>query len=71
MSKTNEINVSDEDQSEIDTFVQLGNVEGGEDLIESIVKDSFTEAQAHVVNATIDLNNRESYTEILKEKDNE
>ena len=63
-----EIHLSDEDEYEKDTFVQLAKVEGGRDLVDSIVEDTFTEAHAHVVDATIDLNNKESYVQMLEEK---
>lgn len=65
---TIEIHISDEDNDEIQTFVQLGRVEGGTELISEIVKDSATEAHSHVVEATIDLNNREAYIQILDEE---
>ncbi len=62
-----EIYISDEDQSEIDSFVQLSRIEGGKELVEAIVNESVTEALSHVVDSTIDLNNKEAYVQILEE----
>jgi len=65
---TNEIHLSEEDSDEIKTFVQLGRIEGGTDLIQEIVQECITQSQAHVVEATIDLSNKEAYVQILEEE---
>lgn len=62
--------VSDEDQDEITTFVQLARINGGNNLIDSVVNDSINNAEAHVVDATIDLRNKEAYNQILNNETN-
>jgi len=62
-------NISDEDQAEINVYKQILEVEGGYEFVGAIVQESVTNAEAHLVDMTIDLNNREAYTYLKEQKD--
>lgn len=67
MRNTEESEISNEDQAEIDAYKQLISIEGGNDLVDAIVNESIASAELDILEASLNLRNKEAYQQLLEE----